>query len=437
MTSDGEPADLDVPARRAMMLYVNIPFCKSKCAFCDYVNEIPNSDLTLAAGDRRRERYIDALCHEIRVRGEEFSDRDEVPNTLYWGGGTASILEEDEIRSVMDALKQSFDLGELVEATIECSPSTITPEKLALFREVGFDRFSSGVQSFDDDRLKSLGRRHSADEARRAVRWAREQGFDDASIDIMCGFPDETLEEVKLTVSEALETGVDHLSLYPFRPTPGTTLRKWVDQGRADLAVAMQKKSFSAGRKMIVEAGYEEYASGYFGRPSVFAIRYFQRRGSMVGMGSGAVSNYDARYRVHAKGEGKLDEYIASPTEWDVDIPASADPVIISGLRAGLSCFDGIRRDAWEHATGEALDVSLRKPIVRPLIEFLRAKGLVEDERGVRLPRDKVGDLLIELQFHLLKQQDSVEPDGTPVELVRSKGARSSSSVRGRKAAEA
>lgn len=394
--------------RRLLMLYVNIPFCRSKCVFCDYVQPIPVSDLLLTAQDSARQRYIRALCEEIRASSGALTSKDRVPYVIYWGGGTASILEHDEIKAIMHALQESFNLDSVSEATIECSPDTIDPEKLELFRSLGFNRFSTGVQSFDDERLRTLGRRHTAEEGRRAVQWARAAGFENVNIDIMCGFPDETLDEVRYTVSEALRVRPDHLSLYSFRPTPGTTLRALIDRDNKDLYLANQKISFNQGRKMITAAGYSEYASGYFGRPSLFAVMYFQMTAELIGFGSGAMSLFDGHFRTHTKGQ--LEDYIAQPTRYDVDLSASADPVIFSSLRAGLSCFDGVLRDQWRHSTGTELDDVLARPSVAPLVDYLRGRGLEEDTRGLRLPPDQVGNVLIDLNFRLLGQMSAPPP---------------------------
>lgn len=390
--------------QRLLMLYVSIPFCRSKCAFCDYVQPIPVADLLLTAQDSTRQRYVESLCAEIRARGSELANEGKVryvPHVLYWGGGTASILEEHEISEVMRALRESFDLSSVVEATIECSPETINPEKLKLFRALGFNRFSSGVQSFSNERLRHLGRRHTAEGAVQAVAWAREAGFDNLNVDIMCGFPDESLDEVRHTVSQALSLGLDHLSVYPFRPTPGTALRGMIDRDRKDLYLAQQKVAFAEARKMINSAGYDEYASGYFGRPSLFAVMYFQMRADILGFGSGAMSNYNGRFRTHTK--GKLREYNADPIHYDVDMDASAEPIVISSLRAGLSYFEGVSRKDWQEATGVALEDAVRQPAIARLINYLRGRGLVEDEVGLRLPASEVGNILIDLNFQLLQ----------------------------------
>jgi coproporphyrinogen III oxidase-like Fe-S oxidoreductase len=396
--------------RRLLIVYVNIPFCRSKCTFCDYVQPIPTKDLLRGPQDSVRQQYVNALCTEIEVRGRELSGIGYLPKVLYWGGGTASILEPGEINRVASSLNEVFDLSSMAEATIECSPDTLNPAKLALFRASGFNRFSSGVQSMRDERLRYFGRRHTADQARQAVHWAREAGFENVNIDIMCGFPDEGLDEVRYTVNEALKLPIEHLSLYPFRPTGGTSLRRQIDKDRGQLYLAVQKAAFSTARAMVLDAGMSEYASGYFGLTSLFAAMYFQLRADIAGFGSGAMSLLSQRFLAHTK--GRLHDYIAAPTVYDFSAAASDDPIVLSNLRAGISMFDGVLRRQWEFATGTPLDESISRPALVPFVNHLRKRGLTEDEQGMRLPREEVGRTLIELSFHTAAAQTRADSPG-------------------------
>jgi coproporphyrinogen III oxidase-like Fe-S oxidoreductase len=405
----GDPASMDEtltalpstrPGNRLLMIYVHIPFCRSKCHFCDWVQAIPTSDLLLKSEDSQRKQYIDALCREIRVRGKELSQNGYVPYILYWGGGTASILDPSEIETVSQALRDAFDLSSVAEATIECSPDTISLEKLRLFRQLGFQRFSSGVQALEDSRLRKLGRTHSADSAIQAVQWAVEAGFEDINIDLMCGFPGETLVEVEQTMSRGLALPITHISVYPFRPTAGTMLRRQIDRQRSELFMAQQMAAFTLARKIAAAAGFSEYASGYFGKtgPALNVIMPFQLRLETVGFGSGAISVLDRKYHGHSK--GLLHQYVADPLNWDFSAPASSPPVAFSFLQSGLSIFDGILRDEWQGATGVSLDETLAHPNLRPLIDKLRtSNSLIEDSRGIRLPRERAGHILVNMSF--------------------------------------
>ncbi|AUS77076.1 radical SAM protein [Actinoalloteichus sp. AHMU CJ021] len=391
------------PDRRLLMIYVHVPFCHARCTFCDWVDGIPNRDLLRRPEDSVRQNYLRALCDEIRVRGTRLTGTGHVPHVVYWGGGTASSLSEAEAEQIMTALRETFDLSTVTETTIECSPDTVDADRLAFFRELGFDRVSSGVQSFDDHRLRRLGRRHTAAQAERIVRDAREAGFDQVSIDIMSGFPDQDLEEVHATVDQALRLPVTHLSLYSFRPTAGTAMRRRMGgQERRDY-LRRQKILFTAARRRIEDGGLAEYASGYFGQVSPFAAMYFQLRADTAGFGSGAVSLVDQRFLSHRK--GLLHRYVQDPLSFDIAVPAGQDRVLVSFLQAGLAMFDGVLRAEWELATGTQLDEVLERPSIAPLAGLLRARGLVEDARGIRLPRDRAGLTLIELAFEMAMSQ--------------------------------
>jgi coproporphyrinogen III oxidase-like Fe-S oxidoreductase len=391
------------PERRVTMIYVHVPFCHSKCTFCDWVQAIPAKDLLRRPQDAVRQNYIRALCREIEVRGAEHTAAGHRAHVVYWGGGTASSLADDEAGAIMEALTDSFDLSTVVESTIECSPDTVDERKLRFFHDLGFNRVSSGVQSFDDERLRALGRRHSADQAERIVHSARAVGFDEVSIDLMSGFPDQEPAELEYSVRKALDLPLSHLSLYSFRPTPGTFLRRRLDPDEKRAYLRRQQILFATARRRIHESGLTEYANGYFGKVSPFAAMYFQLRADTVGLGSGAISLVERQFRSHKK--GLLHQYVADPTAFDIDVPASNDRVLISLLQAGLAMFDGVLREEWRIATGTELSEVLTRPTVEPLAALLRGRGLVEDEQGIRLDRRVVGLTLIELAFEMAMSQ--------------------------------
>jgi coproporphyrinogen III oxidase-like Fe-S oxidoreductase len=388
---------------RLLMIYVHVPFCRSKCTFCDWVQAIPTKDLLRKPQDLVRKRYIDALCREIEIRGAEHFEKRDVPYVVYWGGGTASSLSDEEATRVMEALRRSFDLSTVTEATIECSPDTVNSEKLRFFRTLGFNRVSSGVQSFHNDRLRHLGRRHTAEQAELTVHNALEAGFEDISIDIMSGFPDQGEEELLATTRRAVGLPINHLSLYSFRPTLGTFMRRKMDSGEKRSYLRRQQALFTSARRVIHEAGLEEYASGYFGKVSPFAAMYFQLRADTAGFGSGAISLVSHQFRSHKK--GLLHGYVNNPLAFDIDVPAGQDRVVISFLQAGLSMFDGILRREWKIATGTELDKILCRSSIAPLAELLRKRGLVEDDRGIRLDPRTAGLTLIELAFEMAMSQ--------------------------------
>jgi coproporphyrinogen III oxidase-like Fe-S oxidoreductase len=407
MTIAAPESGLDLPSstegHRVLMIYVHVPFCHSKCTFCDWVQAIPTKDLLRKPGDSVRQDYIGALCTEITERGARHRAAGDLPYVVYWGGGTASSLDQNEASAVMSALRGAFDLDQVAEMTIECSPDTVDADKLRFFRELGFNRVSSGVQSFDNDRLRRLGRRHSAEQAERIVYNALDAGFEEVSIDIMSGFPDQELEELQQTVDRALRLPLTHLSLYSFRPTPGTSMRRRMNIEEKSEYLRRQQILFSYARRMVNESGLTEYASGYFGKVSPFAAMYFQLRADTIGLGSGAISLVDRQFQSHKK--GLLHQYITNPLAFDIDVPAAQDRVLVSFLQAGLAMFDGVLRSEWRIATGTELDDVLTRPAIAPLADLLRGRGLVEDQRGIRLDSRTAGLTLIELAFEMAMSQ--------------------------------
>ncbi|ETK35252.1 hypothetical protein MPTA5024_15210 [Microbispora sp. ATCC PTA-5024] len=383
-----------------MLVYVHIPFCSSKCHFCDWVTEIPTAELLLRPADAPRRAYIAALCREIRERGAELAGRGYRPAIMYWGGGTASILAEHEIAEIGAALHEVFDLsGALDEATIECSPESLTPAKLRAFRDVGFRRWSSGVQSFDDRRLRTLGRSHDAGQAARAVRLAAEAGFDDRSIDLICGLPGETLEEVADSVRAALDLPLTHVALYPYRPAHGTVLRRQVTRGTTEILRSEQKAAYARGASLLVDAGFPEYAMSHFGhRRCLSDLAYFQLRMDWAGFGSGATSLVGGEYLAHRR--GFLTAYNRDPLHIDERYPAASPAIAARLLYQSLTTFEGASRALWLERTGVPLEEVLALGPCRHLLGFLgRVAEVRADDEGVRLRREQVADAFIDLQF--------------------------------------
>ncbi|MBV8688176.1 MAG: radical SAM protein [Alphaproteobacteria bacterium] len=380
----------------SLSLYVHFPFCRQKCHFCDWVQRVPKQDLLREAGDSKRRSYVDALSHELRERGMRLTAEGYRPTVIYWGGGTSTSMSGDEVAAIVETMRDGFDLSEVREWTIEGSPDTVSPESLAHYRALGFNRFSVGVQSFQDGRLRKLGRRHNSDQGRDAIRAARAAGFETVSLDIMCGFADETPEETDANVAAAVDLHPEHLSVYTFRPTEGTVIRRSIDHHQVKLEVARQLASYQRASKALVRAGYAEYGVGYFGQPAENVTAMFQLRSDVAGFGSGAVSIMDGTYLGHTS--GLLDRYIDDPLHHDFEQSLMAPGVALSLLRSGLSIHGGIAADDWERRIGESLAESLRRPEIARLLAMLDVTGAVElSEERIALRPEKAALVIIGL----------------------------------------
>ena len=239
-------------------IYIHIPFCTSKCRYCDFLS-FPShrSDLQLA--------YAEALSGEIRtrIRGEW-----RHADTVFIGGGTPTALSDEALNRILSAVNDSLDMHGLVEFTAEANPGSVTPAKLQLLREGGVNRLSFGVQNFRNKLLRLLGRTHTADEARAAVFMAREAEFDNINLDLMYGLPGEIQEDWRNDVDAAMALEPEHLSLYQLMIEPHTALERMVGQGNIprpdeDAAAA----AFEWQQIYLAEHGYCQYEISNYSLP--------------------------------------------------------------------------------------------------------------------------------------------------------------------------
>lgn len=242
--------------------YVHWPFCARKCPYCDFYTfgrEHPDFD---QAG-----RYAEALLAEIRG-GAGRGERRARIDTIYLGGGTPSLIEPAVLGEMLDALRDRFEVEAGAEVTLEVNPTAAEAERLGAYRELGVNRLSIGCQSFQEKFLRLLGRDHDAAEARRAPALARSLGYDNLSIDLMFGLPEQTLAEFEADVEAAMELEPEHLSAYGLTLHEGTPYARWDREGRwrrpeMDEEAAM----FELLLDRLAVAGYEHYEISNWARP--------------------------------------------------------------------------------------------------------------------------------------------------------------------------
>lgn len=235
-------------------LYIHIPFCKRRCVYCDFYS---NTNILL------KNKYIDALIVEMKMRQAEFLK--EPVETLYFGGGTPSQLEEDDFTRIFKAVSGLSSPSAWKEVTIEANPDDLSPHYIRMLRRFPFNRISIGVQSFYDEDLKFLNRRHTADQAIEAVKNCRKAGLDNISIDLMYGLPGQSLEQWSENLDMAMLLRPQHLSCYHLIYEEGTALYELLQsekirEVREEDSVAM----FSLLIDRLQEAGYEHYEISNF-----------------------------------------------------------------------------------------------------------------------------------------------------------------------------
>lgn len=272
------------------MIYLHIPFCHRKCTYCAFYSRV-------TGGGDSVTRYVSALCRELEQRS--YAMKGSV-KTIYFGGGTPSILSPDQLGRIVDILRINYDLSALEEVTIEANPEDLTPQYLDALRALElFDRLSIGVQSFHDHDLRTLNRRHTAQQAVEAVRSAQSAGFRNISVDLIYGLPGQSTEAWRDNLARVAELAVTHLSAYALTVEEGTILATQIGQGRVRLATdETMAEHYSALLDWTTTHGFEQYEISNFCQPGHHArhnSRYWNRT-PYLGVGAAAHS-FDGEYR--------------------------------------------------------------------------------------------------------------------------------------------
>jgi len=239
-------------------IYLHIPFCKSRCSYCDFATDIYRS----AEGV---DRYVSALVREIRSWHGE--GRGPSIDTIYFGGGTPSLLKPSQVEQILAAVRDRFRVDRCPEITMEMNPATVTPESLREYKRLGMNRASFGVQTFNDRALKLLARGHDANDARETFKMLRAAGFENVSFDLIAGLPGQTLDDWQRNLDEAVRLSPEHLSLYLLEIHEDTPLAEQVRSKRQsepdeDAAAEMYRMM----QDRLAAAGYEQYEISNFSR---------------------------------------------------------------------------------------------------------------------------------------------------------------------------
>jgi oxygen-independent coproporphyrinogen-3 oxidase len=345
-------------------LYIHIPFCSAICNYCNFNRGLFESGL--------KDRYVSALEQEIRTSPHARAAAD----TVFFGGGTPSLLDPPEIARIIEACRASFEIPADAEITLETNPETSTGPRMEGFRHAGVNRVSFGVQSFRDDELTRLGRIHSADRARRAVRDARDAGIDNISLDLMMWLPQQTPAHWRESVESLIEVGPEHASLYLLELYPNAPLKE--DMARAGWSVAPDDDAadmYLWSMERLDRAGFGQYEISNVaraGKASRHNLKYWQD-GAWIGFGCGAHSTRDG---IRWKNVAGTDDYVNRIVTHQSVIAdrreLTRDTQLEEALFTGLRLTEGIDmervgarygKDVWK-TFGEALQPSLDASLV-------------------------------------------------------------------------
>ena len=268
-------------------LYFHIPFCKHRCAYCDF-NTYAGKEALIPA-------YVEALCSEIHFVAASAPERLPV-HTIFFGGGTPSLLTPRQFEKILQTVHASFnphpsDSSETLETSLEANPGTVTLDSLRDLRSIGFNRISFGVQSAHPDELRQLERIHDFYDVIQSVKWARQAGFKNLNLDLIFGLPEQTLPRWQESLRRAVDLGREHLSLYALTVEPGTPFGRWAGRGLMampdpDLAADM----YDWAGEFLEGQGYEQYEISNWSKPGYQCRHNLQywRNQPYLGFGAGA-----------------------------------------------------------------------------------------------------------------------------------------------------
>ncbi len=339
-------------------LYLHIPFCKSKCAYCDFAS--------FAGQEAFMHRYAQRVKQEIAEKASRFP---RTISTLFIGGGTPSLFPAEEMRGLLEEIHAHFPFAENAECTCECNPGTVTPAFLQMLKEMGINRLSFGAQAAQRPLLSLLGRIHTWDDVIHSLEMARSWGFENVNLDIMLGLPAQTEKDVQETLEKALALSPTHLSCYGLIVEEGTHLHRQVEKGLWQLpAEETERKEYALCQSLLSKNGFQQYEISNFALPG-FACRHnldCWRRKEYIGIGSAACGFIE---NMRWQNPPALQDYLKGvPANEEIISPQDA---MFETMMLGLRTMEGVKEQAFLAMHGISLQQAYGEKLQKPLKEGL------------------------------------------------------------------
>ncbi len=367
-------------------IYLHIPFCKRLCGYCDFYRSV-------------KLRYIPEVVEAMHAELAAQRDflHDHTIHTIYFGGGTPSLLAPSEIERFVEQVRSQFDCSQLEEVTIEINPDDITPEYIVELRKTSVNRISIGVQSLDDRCLQFMGRRHSAEQAIQAVRMLHEAGYDNISVDVIFGIPNFGVTELVNTLEGVLAMNVQHISAYHLTIEENTRFGRMMAKGEfTEIDECSSESHFMWVHRALTNAGYEHYEVSNYARKG-FRSKHnssYWCNVEYLGIGPGAHS-YNGEMRRWC--EQPIEEYIKG-VEYGSEVLSQRDK-LNEYVMTSLRCVEGFSLDKVERDFG----ISERKRLEQEAIKTGVAELLINDNGNLRIAPENMllSDLVIEALIEL------------------------------------
>lgn len=338
-----------------MGIYVHIPFCRSKCGYCDFASYVADSSVW--------DRYIEKLASEIEFRSQFLSEEEKRADTIFFGGGTPTLLGPKRLGKILATIKKYFAIDLSSEISLEANPETVSLEEWQEYRHCGWNRASIGVQSFNDGELKRCGRIHNSAQAEKAIREASAVGFSHVNLDIIYGLPEQTLGSFQETLKKAMELPIDHLSVYGLQLEEGTAFYELERKGLLPLPSSeMEEAMYDWLHSFLVVNRWQRYEVSNFSQSEGQCrhnLKYWRYQ-PYLGFGAGACG-FDGQGRL--ENPETIEAYFSQVDSWIKEKRKPMNTELLSDSQRqaefcfmGLRTQEGISDERFEKLFGDSLE---------------------------------------------------------------------------------
>lgn len=367
--------------KKQLGIYIHIPFCVRKCAYCDF--------LSAPATEEMKTAYVEALKQEIRIN--KALDQDYEIATVFFGGGTPSILKGEQLAGILGELRDTFSVARDAEITVECNPGTLTKEKLKYYKEAGVNRLSIGLQSANNEELRILGRIHTWEEFLESFSLAREAGFQNLNVDLMSALPGQKPEDWRETLEKVLALRPEHISAYSLIIEEGTPFYERYEEEPSLLpSEEDERQMYYDTRELLAQKGYQRYEISNYAKEG-YACRHnlsYWERTDYKGFGIGAASLVN---NVRYKNQTDLKAYLEGNFSYESEEPLSRQEQLEETMFLGLRKMEGVKLTQELLETYEEVFRDLEKKEL-----LLRENGRVRlTDRGIDVSNYALAEFLL------------------------------------------
>lgn len=350
-------------------IYIHIPFCKKKCEYCDFKSFSDKNEYV--------EKYIQAICEDLRKSSDKAKKYSI--NTIYFGGGTPSYIEGKYIKQILVEIKNNYNVLNDSEITIEINPGTVSKDKLELYKEIGINRLSIGLQTTENRLLKLIGRIHNYEEFLNTYNLARDVGFQNINIDLMLGLPTQTMEELEKSANDILNLNPEHISIYSLILEEGTQLYRKVESGELTaLDEELERKMYWKTKNMLEKAGFKHYEISNFSKQNLESKHNLNCWNQEEYLGFGIAAHSYFENKRFSKPEN-IEDYIKDITSVFIEETQDREKMAKEYMLLGLRKIAGVSISEFE-----------RKFELNPLFYFRFEISKLEEEDLIEVDLDNI-----------------------------------------------